>query len=180
MPRIRLGRRLTGLLAGTMLLGGLAAAGPLAATTAQASTAAPAVAASPARHAIAATGTVLRDGDGADLGIENDVHGEVVTTGGSEAFLEVDPTGSYFELEGQTNALCLTVDTSDSDIVLWEGCGGATSTLWTRSGELYKSDVTGEPLIAAPFGTCEAGVYGGLSSRGGQPAECSNEWNTVS
>lgn len=150
-------------------------AGLLAAAAFTVALAAPAVA--QASTAQPASGVVIRDGNGADLGIVNGAHGASVGTGGSEAFLEVGVSGGSFELEGQTNAQCLTVDASASDIVKWESCSGASSTLWTRSGLLYRSVLTGEPMFASPEGSCSA--TGAVSSKGGEPENCSNEWNNA-
>jgi hypothetical protein len=142
------------------------------------------IAAGGAAHASPDTGTAIRDGNGADFGLSSPGHNGMVTTATSNfaLFTAVDVHGGTFELEDQSNAQCLTVNASFGDEIFDESCGGATSTLWQRSGTLYQSVLlidagkTGN-LQALPTGnTCLVGD-GPVLAEGGQPLECSNSWS---
>jgi ABC-type transport system substrate-binding protein len=156
----------------------MVAAGAGVATAAPAHPAAPA---SPAtawhylRAAQPATSAGIIDGSGADLPILSEGHGEPVETSTGETFFtNVSYDGDIqYQQDGTTNCL-----TNNAGTAYMEGCAShSAATLWTYSGGLVRSVLSGYVLTAADMTSCTNAVGDGVWVVGGSWPSCAQHWS---
>jgi hypothetical protein len=134
---------------------------------------------------IPAAATAIIDGDGADLPIIDNGHGNPVSVvfDASTIFTRVSE-GSSFELRS-SSGLCLTNNMGQGNLVYMESCNpNSIATLWTTtpthlivSLQLEQDGITGN-MTATAIGGCM--TAGGVKDEGGHPLGCANQWTVPS
>ena len=143
-------------------------------------------AAAPAARTAPAAATAIIDGDGADLPIIDDGHGNPVSVvfQDSTIFTRVNE-GASFELRSASSGLCLTNNMGQGNLVYMESCNpNSVATLWTTtpthlivSVQLTQDGITGN-MTATAIGGCM--TAGGVKDEGGHPLGCANQWTVPS
>lgn len=131
--------------------------------------------ASVAKPQITATTAGIVDGSGADLPILSEGHGEPVETStGETEFTQVNYNGYIqYQQAGTTNCL-----TNNASTAYMEGCAShSTATLWTFSGGLIRSVLSGYVLTAADMTSCTDAVGDGVWVVGGSWPSCAQHWS---